>query len=198
MVQPMLSDRCLVCLSCLDVTMVSVWTLVFVSILFPAPATSSCAIGVGWCSQDSSPRVHPVRFRLLQLSSIRHRQHPAPAVTGHTCSALGHWHPKVWQHFPRSRSNYTGYQCDNEWNLSSLSWSTRRWTAWHHHICQTIASSLPLPDAVSYDHQCIITCTSSHIGHQAFAAARPCLLNSLPTQCLLTYLFLDIPAQTAS
>ena len=28
----------------------------------------------------------------------------------------------------RSCSNYTGYQSDNEWNLSSLCWSTRRST----------------------------------------------------------------------
>ena len=39
-----------------------------VSILFPAPATSSRVIDVCWCGQHSSPRVHLVAFRLLQFS----------------------------------------------------------------------------------------------------------------------------------
>jgi len=62
------------------------------SILLPAPATSSRVIGVGWCGQDSSPRVHLVAFRLLQLSYTATLS--APALIGRTecCSRLGHWH----------------------------------------------------------------------------------------------------------
>jgi len=56
---------------------------------------------------------------------------------------------------PQSCSNYTGYQYDSEWNLSLLSWSTRCSTTWHHHICQTIARSLPSPGAVSFDLQTV-------------------------------------------
>jgi len=52
-----------------------------------------------------------------------------------------------------SCSNYAGYQCNSECNLSLLSWSTRRSTTWHHHICQTIASLLLPPGAVNFDHQ---------------------------------------------
>jgi len=54
---------------------------------------------------------------------------------------------------PRSCSNYTGYQYDSEWNLCSVSWSTRRSTTWHHRICQMIASWFTSPGAVIHDHQ---------------------------------------------
>ena len=85
----------------------------------------------------------------------------------------------------RSCSDYTGYQYDSKWNLSSLSWSTRCSTTWHHRICQMIASSLPPLGIISFDQQsfkCTITCTSSHLGDREFAAAKPHLWNSLPTR----------------
>jgi len=57
-------------------------------------------------------------------------------------------------------SDYTGYQYDSEWNLSSQTWSTRHSTTWHYRVCQTIASSLPPPGAVSFDHQTISSALS--------------------------------------
>ena len=113
-------------------------------------------------SKTSSPRVHLVAFRLLQLSSIRHLQRrlrllqavqnaAARLVTG--SRRCDHITPVLQQ------LAYTGYQYDSAWNLSPLSWSTRLSTAWHQRIYQTIASSLP-PDAVSYDHQTISSALS--------------------------------------
>ena len=49
---------------------------------------------------------------------------------------LGRWHG-------RAATTLHGYQYDSEWNLTSLSSSTRHSTIWHHRICQTITSSLP-------------------------------------------------------
>ena len=46
-----------------------------------------------------------------------------------------------------------GYQYDRKWNFSSLSWSARCSTTCHHRICETNASSLPPPSAISFDHQ---------------------------------------------
>ena len=85
-----------------------------------------------------------------------------------------------------------GYQYDRKWNFSSLSWSARRSTTWHHRICQTNASSLPPPSAISFDHQTItITGTSSCHGDRAFAAAGPRLWKSLPTHVRQLDLSLD-------
>jgi len=123
---------------------------------------SAQTLGVRWCGHDSSLRVHLVTFRPLQLSSVRCGISDCPT---YMCSGV--YRPyRMLQHAwslapegvttsPRSCSNYTGYQYDSEWNLSSLSWSTRRSTTWHHRICQTIASSLSSPGAVSFDHQTI-------------------------------------------
>jgi len=84
-----------------------------------------------------------------------HLWHPAlslrPTDRTERCSRLRDWHPTSH----RSCSNHTGYQNDIEWNLSSLLWSTWRSTTWHHRIRQTIASYLPQPGAVSFDHQTI-------------------------------------------
>jgi len=110
--------------------------------------------------------------------------------TGHTecCSMLGHRHMKVTEGVTTSSescSNYTGYQDDSEWNLSSLSWSTRHSTTWttvsvrrlparcHH---RAPSASIIRPFQVRYQS---ITCTSSRLGLQAFTAARPHLWNSL-------------------
>jgi len=73
---------------------------VSISTLLPAPATSSHAIGVGWCHQDSSPRIHLVVFGLLQLPSIWFLRHLDLAFTGwkEDCNALGHWHSEVPPH----------------------------------------------------------------------------------------------------
>jgi len=58
-----------------------------------------------------------------------------------------------WKQGLVQSNNSHFHQCNNEWFLSSLSWSTRCSTTWHHRICQVIASSLPPPGAVSFDHQ---------------------------------------------
>ena len=73
---------------------------VSISTLLPAPATSSHAIGVGWCHQDSSPRVHLVAFGLLQLPSIWFLWHLDLAFTGwkEDCNTLGRWHSEVPPH----------------------------------------------------------------------------------------------------
>ena len=72
--------------------------------------------------------------------------------------------PTLSVHLPhthtRTHTDYTGYQYDCKCNLSSLSWSTRRSNIWHHRICQTIASSLPSPGAVSFDHHTISSAPS--------------------------------------
>jgi len=93
---------------------------------------------------------HLVAFRLTSPTSCFGAYRPYRMLQ-HTWSLA----PVGVTTSPLSCSNYTGYQYDSEWNLSSLSWSTRRSTAWHHRICQTIPSSLPPPGAVSFDHQTI-------------------------------------------
>jgi len=85
----------------------------------------------------------------------------------------------------------------SQWNLSSLSWSTRRSTTWHHRICQM--RRLPArchhraPSASIIGHfqlHCHLY-TSSRLGNRAFAAAGPRLCNSLPTHVRQLDLSLD-------
>ena len=68
------------------------------------------------------------------------------------CLVTGMW---SCDHITPVLQQLTGYQCNSEWNLNLLSWSTRGWTTSHHRICQTIASSLPSASAVSFDHETI-------------------------------------------
>jgi len=81
--------------------------------------------------------------------------------------------------------------CDSEWNLSSLSWSTLHALnnlapSYLSDDCQLVATTGRRQVQSSDSFRCTITCTSSHIGDQAFAAAGPPLLNSLPVHCPLT------------
>ena len=73
---------------------------------------------------------------------------------------------------PLSCSNYTGYQYDSEWNLSSLSWSTRRLTIRHHRNlsgdCQLVATTGRRQLRSSDNFKCTVITTSSRLGDRAF------------------------------
>jgi len=71
---------------------------------------------------------------------------------------------------------------DIKTKLRLLSWSTTRSTTRHHHVYRTITNLC----TISFDHQTIqstllLVLTSSHLGDQAFASAKPRLWNSRPT-----------------
>ena len=138
---------------------------------------------VSLCIQDSSPHVHLVVFRLLQLSStysisdilLRHLQAiqnaAARLVTGtrrcnHITQVLQqlHWLP-AWQWV--------------EFKLAVLAYKVLSVSVGQLPArCHYRASSA----SIIGNFKCTITCTSSCLEDRTFVAARPLLWNRLPRQ----------------
>jgi len=86
-------------------------------------------VGVGSCGQDSSPRVHLVAFRLLQLSSIAYITASPTFCSGTYRRMLQHaWSPEYV-----SRAGSEGKM---EWSGPKIEWAgSERWAeyVWENH-----------------------------------------------------------------